>query len=539
MKRLIFLILISLFACSSYTQTKSDSILHVLDKEIKNRSIYYSAKENRITNLKLSLFNAVSDNDKFFLNNEIYNEYKSYQYDSAYVYAGKTKYIADGLNNNELQVKANCNLLFCFMSSGLFKEAVDIINSTNVQSVSDELKAVYYSQCARLFLDLVNYNTSQPYKSDYQNKSVQYCDSALLHLSPDSYEYRNIVSMKEINSSIDEKITNYSSLINMPGIDEHQLAINASHLGNLYMFKNDIENAVYYMALSSILDIRTATTETTSKTSLARYLYRKGDVKNASRYIQIALEDANFYNARHRKMDINSILPIIENERLNAIEEQRDRLSLSLFVVSVLSLLFLALLVVNYKQKKKLKDAKRIIQDQLDELSVFNEKLNTVNSQLKESNEIKDQYIIQSLYGKSELLDKTESLFKKLENKLKARQYEDIYKLRIEYDLKKERESIFSFFDSAFLKLFPHFIHDFNELFPLEEQIRLEDPYILTPELRIFALIRLGINENERIARFLNLSVNTIYVYKARIKSKSIVPKEEFEYKIMRIKKGE
>lgn len=536
MRSTVLILLIFLFY-SSYSQTRSDSILNILNKEIDNRNLYYSEKENRINNLKLKLTNTNNDSDRFLLNNEIYDEYKSYQYDSAYAYAANTKLYADKLNKPELQVKAKCNLLFCFMSSGLFKEAVDIINSTNVKRVSNDLKVTYYSQCARLFSDLFNYNSTEPFRTQHQNKSMQYCDSVLLFCSPNSYEYYYITSLKETSASIGQKITNYLNLINSFDTDDHQLAINTSHLGYLYMFISDNENTIYYLALSAILDIRTATRETTSKTSLAKYLYERGDIKYTSKYIQIALEDANFYNARHRKMDINSILPIIEKNRIDIIEEQRDYLTLYLLIVSILSVLFLALLIVNYRQNRKLKEAKLVIQNQLNELSVFTDKLNTTNNRLEESNEIKDRYIIESLCGKSDYLDKVNNLFRKLDNKLKTRQYSDIVLLQAEYDLKTDRENMFSSFDSTFLSLFPNFIEDFNRLFPKQDQIKLEDKHTLTPEIRIFALIRLGISENDRISRFLNLSVNTIYVYKAKTKSKSIVPKEEFEYRIMQIKK--
>lgn len=533
----VILILFMLFSSLLYSQCRIDSILNVLDREITNRIIYYTKKENKINELKLSLSNISSDSEKFSLNNKIYDEYKSYQYDSAYVYAINTKLLAQKLNSPELQIISNCNLLFCFMSSGLFKEAVDIVNITNVNGVSNESKSSYYSECARLYSDLINYNNTEPYKTLYQNKSIEYCDSALIYLNPDSYEYHNISSLKDIHLNDNKKIIIYTYLIKSFNINDHQLAINTAHLGNLYMSKKDDENAIYYMALSAISDIRSATTETTSKTTLARYLYKKGKIKEASRYIQISLEEANFYNARHRKMDVNSILPIIENERLNIIEEQRNNLSMFLIIVSVLSILFLMSSIINYKQNKKLKEAKQLIQDHLNELSTFNDKLNITNDKLKESNDIKDQYIIESLYGKSEYLDKTENLFKKLDNKLKARQYNDIYKLQLEYNLKSERENMYSSFDSTFFKLFPTFLEEYNKLFPDNKRINL-DNNTLTPELRIFALIRLGINDNERIAKFLNFSVNTIYTYKAKIKNKSSIPKEEFEYRIMQIKKN-
>lgn len=522
-----------------YSQTKSDSILNVLNEEISNREIYSAQREDRINDLKVSLSNISDEYEKFSLNDKIYNEYKSYQYDSAYVYALNTIKYAEILKDPELQLIAKSNLQFCFISSGLFKEAVDIAKSTDLSEASSESKANFYSQCARLYSDLFNYNPAEPYKTEYQYKSVQYCDSALMLLNPESYEYNNILALKKFDASIDEKISTYLNLITSFDIDYHSFAIHTSNLGHLYMYKFQEEEAIYYMALSAIADIKTATMENTSKTALARFLYNKGDIKRASRYIQIALEEANFYNARHRILSVNSILPIIEKEHLNSIESQRDELRVSLIWVSILSVLFFFSALVIYKQNKKLKQAKQVIQTQVTELSETNDKLNRTNEKLEESNEIKDQYIIHSLYGKSEYLDKVEGVLKKLDYKLKAHQYNDIYRLHAEFNLKRERENLFLSFDQAFLTLFPNFIEEYNKLFAESDRVTVDEENLsLTPELRIFALIRLGINENERIAKFLNLSMHTIYSYKAKTKNKSIVPKEEFEYRIMQIKKS-
>jgi DNA-binding NarL/FixJ family response regulator len=76
-------------------------------------------------------------------------------------------------------------------------------------------------------------------------------------------------------------------------------------------------------------------------------------------------------------------------------------------------------------------------------------------------------------------------------------------------------------FDKVFLKLFPDFVTFFNSLFDERDRIVLKEGQLLNTELRIFALIRMGISDTEKIAKILNYSVNTIYAYKTRVKSKS------------------
>lgn len=535
---LSFFFFISVLVGDLFAQSHVDSILNVLDREIGQRKKYAVAKESVVSDLKRQLKGVYELRQQFLLNDKIYDEYKSYQYDSAYVYAMNAIRCAQELNDRDLKLKADSNLLFCFLSSGLFKEAVDIISMTTVEGTSAQQKGHFYSLCARLYSDLVNYIDLESYKQNYKQESVRYCNLALLYLEPSSYEYKDALVLKGIGTDIDRKIEGYKLLTDSFRNDNHQLAINTSNLANLFLGKKDTVQAIYYLAVSAIADIRSATMETTSKTVLAECLYNKGDIQSANKYIQVALEEANFYNARHRILSINSILPIIEKAHLNIIEKQRDDLKVYLIVASILLMLFLMVSSVVYWQKRKLKAAKHSIQKHVKELFSVNDKLNRLNEKLKESNEIKDVYVTQALYAKSDYLDKTEELLRKLDNRLKARQYNDLNKLNSEFNIKEERKNLFLSFDQAFLMLFPDFVGEYNKLFPSEEQVCQEANGALTPELRIFALIRLGINENEKIAKFLNLSMNTIYSYKAKTKSKALVPKEEFESRIMRIKKN-
>ncbi len=211
------------------------------------------------------------------------------------------------------------------------------------------------------------------------------------------------------------------------------------------------------------------------------------------------------------------------------VENQRNNLIIFAAVVSLMFILVLVSTIIIYKQVKKLRRAKRTIQSQ-------NKSLQSTNSKLIEANEIKDEYVVQSLYGRSEYIDRLESLYKTINRKVKARQFDDIHSYLKESDLKKERENMYSSFDQTFLRLFPDFIEEYNRLFKPEDVISFDLNKGLTPELRIFALIRLGIHESERIARFLDYSVNTINTYKTKVKNKSIIPNEQFEQKIMEIK---
>lgn len=525
---LIFLLLCQVVG--AYADTRVDSILSVLDKEIECRQTYYKQKESRLEELKKQFDYIENRQEKYNLYNRLFNEYITYKYDSAYSYAMQMKGMSSEFTDKNLSIGADYNLFYCYVATGLFKEAYDMMKSIHIHEAPDSIKSNYYQLCMRLYSDMSSYSEGTPFNADYNQKRTLYCDSALLYTPKQSYYYQKIKEFKYSVGDNSDKIQSYKQMLIDYNVCPHEKAIIYSMLGRIYIGMGDFDNAIYYMALSGIQDIRSATRETTAKKELASYLYGKGDVLRASRYIQIALEETNFYNARHRKMEINTILPIIEKQRLTMIEERKKEVTISLIVMSLLVISLLLTLSIIYKQMKKLRVAKQSIQQQLNEISV-------VNGELQESNAIKDQYIFQSLYGKSDYLDKVEYLLKKQERKLKARQFDELQITHKDFDIKSERENMFSSFDQSFLKLFPNFLEEYNKLFAPEDHVVLDDAGNLSPELRIFALIRLGVVENERIAKFLNLSINTVYVYKARVKGKTIVQKEAFEQYIMEIKK--
>ncbi|MNE71853.1 hypothetical protein D3C80_1677560 [compost metagenome] len=153
-----------------------------------------------------------------------------------------------------------------------------------------------------------------------------------------------------------------------------------------------------------------------------------------------------------------------------------------------------------------------------------------------EAEKIKEEYIGYSFHINSKYIDKIERFKKNIDQNLTTRKFDEIKLHLNRIDPKKEREELYHGFDKVFLRLFPHFITNFNSLFKEEDQIKLSGIELLNTELRIFALIRLGITDNEKIAQILDFSVNTIYSYKTRIKNRSLVPNEDFEDRIMAIK---
>ncbi|MDR2949931.1 MAG: DUF6377 domain-containing protein [Prevotella sp.] len=533
MKRLLIIFFFSYFYFGYMFSADFENIgqsLKELDKYIEQKDHYVQLKEKKIAILKQSLLSQSDDREKLETYSTLFDEYKSYKYDSAYVYAHRCLHVATLISDPEKVMAAKGLIAFCYLSSGLFKEASDIMNSIDVKNASEAIKKEYYAQLARLYYDMADYNNGEPFSSEYIRVGIQYCDSAITYLPIESPKMWNTVGLKRMQQrNFPAAIEAFQTLLHSPNIDDHTAAIATSSMGFMYGSMGDGQKGMYYLIQAAIYDIKSATKEAVALQNLANLLYEAGDVTRANRYVRIAMEDANFYNARHRKIQISAILPIIEREHLQMVENQRNNLIIFAAVVSLMFILVLVSTIIIYKQVKKLRRAKRTIQSQ-------NKSLQSTNSKLIEANEIKDEYVVQSLYGKSEYIDRLESLYKTINRKVKARQFDDIHSYLKESDLKKERENMYSSFDQTFLRLFPDFIEEYNRLFKPEDVISFDLNKGLTPELRIFALIRLGIHESERIARFLDYSVNTINTYKTKVKNKSIIPNEQFEQKIMEIK---
>ncbi len=305
-------------------------------------------------------------------------------------------------------------------------------------------------------------------------------------------------------------------------LPRHYSAIATSSLAYIYDMTGYTDLSIEYFARAAIADVKTATMETVALRNLAGLLFQKGDDKRAYRYIIEALNDASYYNARHRKLEAGEILPIIERERMSVIKGQRDRIMVFTAFISVLLISLLVALVIIWISFKRLNAARQTIQES--------------NEKLTDANKIKDEYIAWFFNQNSEYIEKIEHLQKWVKRKVVARQFEGLKKLSQDLSVDKERTALYERFDQIFLKLFPDFVEEFNDLLKPDERIVLNDDQLMNTDLRIYALIRLGIHDNEKIASFLNYSVNTIYAYKTKIKAKACCPSDQFKKKVMEIK---
>ncbi len=522
--RLTLLLLVLQFFCSS-AQNYTTSILE-LESVLDDKSTYIRQREELIQQKKEELYVLGSAKDfskQIQMCLQLVYEYQSYIYDSAQNYINQAKEIAYHLNDQSLIAHVKTREGFVLLSSGLFKEAIDTLSSVNPHYLNDSLRSNLFSTLARAYYDLADYGRDPVFMPNYISQGNLYLDSALIFVKPNTNEFWAIESLQRMKES-DWSGAKFAFQYWMNNFDlpRHYYAIATSSLAYIYNMTGFTDLSIEYFARAAIADVKTATMETVALRNLSTLLYQKGEEKTAYRFIVEALNDASYYNARHRKLEAGQILPIIEGERINVIKKQRDRIIVFTAFISVLLVALIVALVIIWISFKRLYAARLTIQES--------------NEKLTEANKIKDEYIAWFFNQNSEYIEKIELLQKWVRRKVAANQFEGLKKLTQNMSVENERMALYERFDQIFLKLFPNFAEEFNNLLKPEEKILINDDQLMNTDLRIYALIRLGINDNEKIASFLNYSVNTIYAYKTKIKAKANCPSDQFKKKVMEIK---
>jgi hypothetical protein len=521
-----------LASISLHSSPVTDSILRELDKVLLQKEDYYNQKYERIDKLKMQL-SALEDEDsetRFEIYHQLFKEYGSFIYDSAFYYAGEMQKLAFETGSQDLIDVSRMKMSFVLLSSGMFHEALDTIRKINPENLDNLAKVEYYDLMGRAFYDMSEYANDSYFTPIYRKKGNQSTRLAIQYADPSNYQYwasRALLNMR--TNRLDSALIYYTKVLEDFEVSLHQKAMVYASMADINLKKGDTITAMKLLANSAINDIKSVVTETIALRNLADVLYHLGLVRDAHNYIVLANDDAGFYGARQRSFQISGVLPIIEGEKLELIEKQKKQLELYIIFLAILTALIVFSLVVIFKQLTRLKKARATILE-------TNNNLKALNATLKEANKIKEEYIAYYFNISTNYVDKLEYLKEAISRNLDNKRYSNISQSLNKLVIKKEREQLFRNFDKIFLSIFPDFVEGFNALFDKDDHVYLTEQGAMNTDLRIFALIRMGINENEKIARILNFSINTIYSYKNRIKKRSIVPNNEFEDKIMAIK---
>lgn len=549
MKKNCLLCFLLFFSCHSALAGESlDSLLNVLDKTIKEADTYVQIKENKLHELKKEARKTPPFSvERYHLNNDIYLEYKAYSSDSALHYLNENMLLARQLNDKERELKIQLELSYLLSSIGMYMEAADILNSIDRQTLPSSLLGHYYTCYEHVYFEA---GAAQPrykmFASRYVKLSHAYRDSMQITLDPSSatYLWLRETQLREAGK-YDEALEFSDRRLAESSFGTPQYALVAYQRFRLFESMGKKDEHLYYLVLSAISDVRSAIKEQSSLMVLAQELNSKGDLKRAYDYINFSWEISQFYKTRLRSWMNITPLSMINGNYQDIIKQQNRELLIYIVCVALLALLLVIALIYIYRQMKALSIAKKGLQEVNERLFSLNEELEEVNRHLRstnlelsESNLIKEAYIARFFKLCSVYVDRLQAYRKLVNKKLQRGQVAELLKMtHLSNDIVTvEVQELYANFDSAFLHLFPNFVESLNALLLPDEQIVLKPDELLNTELRIFALIRLGIKDSSQIAELLHYSVNTIYNYRSRVKTKARVSRDDFEDLVAKIR---
>jgi len=522
---------------------ETDSLLKRLDLTVKNYRDFDKQKEDRIRDLKNSLIYTSSNQQQFEVCGKLFDEYRSYKSDSALVYARRKLFLAEKSENSMNLTDAKLNLASIMVVMGMYKEAYDILHQVSIAQFPD-LKAYYFHIYRTIYGALSDYALSLKEKAEYDYLTAAYRDSLLIANPPESSPHIMVKSDQLIVQGRFEQAL-YLLLDYFPTIknDKHNKAIIAYSISMAYHGMKDRDNEKKWLTISAINDIESANKEYISLRNLAYLLYEDGDIDRSYRYISRSLEDALFCNARLRTIEISQMMPIIDKSYQHQISSRQRTLWVSLLSISTLAILLMVAVALIFRQMKKLAAARKelsLANEQLNnlnsDLSRINKELSETNLTLKEANLIKEEYIGHYMDQCSVYIDKMDNYRKLLHKMATAGKIDDLlHRIKSSEIIEEELSEFFHNFDMTFLQLFPNFVEDFNQLLSEGEAIQLKPGQLLNTELRIYALVRLGITDSVKISHFLRCSLSTIYNYRTKIRNKSRDNRENFDNKVLLI----
>ena len=512
--------------------TNDKELLTELDKVLDDQQLYEQQIEDKIKITNQKVF-STADNpqQQFEMLGELFELYRSYRTDQALSIAEQRMQLGKQLDETSYK-KAIMNKADALNKMGYYNEALELLESINTQN---ELESDTYGCYLfhTIYLSLYNEATIPQQKKLYQKKLVYYTQQALRYSQPDTYSYiSNYGLLLQYQGKTDEAINLFEKTYQDEKYEDNKARLEYS-LANLYLEKKDTVEAKRYLILASITDLKDAKKVYMSLQSLAMLLYYQGDIERAYTYISRALEDISFGKARYRFEDITKYLPLISAGNRQHVKEQQ-RISLILItILSAVTLLLITACFIIYKKNKKLHKTKTILKEQYDQLRLASEHLQQMNQQIVEKDHIKEEYIGMLFNICSEYIQKQHTLYKQLNRIATSGHLSDLSKFINEQQGKAEDLKAFIHqFDTIFLTILPDFVNDFNSLLRPEEQIKIKEGELLTPELRIYALIRLGINDNSKIASFLHYSLQTVYNYQMKMRNKALSDKKDLATQI-------
>lgn len=560
------IIIISIFLAASLTQCNKapvHSLIDTLDSTLAASDALQHAKEERIEGLRKKISPAIKDEERLWLNKMLYDEYAVYKADSAMKYVNENIDIARRLGNPQLEDEWQINKVFLLAAQGLLSEAEKELENIDENTLDESVRYAYYETAIYLYSHLSQYiGHSNGMSERYDSISNSLRHKALKHIDPSNPSYGGLLA----SMLTDPKSPEWASVkdrlkqsLEKSGYNNRTAAINAYNLAKMYLAEGDEKKHTDYLMLSAIADARMCNRDIASLEELANIFYKRGDIDHSYEYINHCLKAALLYPNRVRVVNISSVMDKVQEAAEMRNASQDRKIGKSLIAVSVLSGVLLLVIIFTFLQFIRLKNSHRRLmeskallnthmkelhetQQRLSyvnrELTEANEKLLHSNNELLESNYVKEEYVGYVFSICSGYLTKLEEYRKNIARKLKVGKIDDVRALLSSPHIDQEElHEFYHRFDTTFLHIYPRFVEDFNSLLRPEERITPKKGELLNTELRIYALVRLGINDSVNIAEFLHISAQTVYNNRLKTRNKALGSKEDFSARVRQLGK--
>ena len=516
---------------------ETESWLARLDSVIRHQDQYEVEKRQVVSQMVMYRNTLHKASDIYSANTDIYNE--TFIFDSALASETVESNLAYAykIGNDAMITEWRIKKSFMLSVTGMLTESAEVLHGISGHTLPHKLQVAYYSQMVYLYAHFGQYTGEGEQHDNYKYQEEAYRDSLQLVIEPTDTDYAWHSACKAISDGkSDSAHVSLEKIVAASSLSSREAATNAYALSQMYKQMGCNSLYVQNLAKSAIADLRIANKDIASLEELAGVLYnqRVSELKmsgmlsayddalnRANTYISLCMQKILTFNNRVRMVSISRIIDSIQHAYIERDIEQRTQLKRNLLVATTLLILLAVATVMLVRLYRKKEQSNY-------ELANMNSKLCTANEALQESNFVKEEYIGHMFSLCSGYISKMDEYRKNINRKMKVNQYDDVLSLTNKPLVQVEMEKFYKDFDTIFLHIYPNFVEDFNNLLQPEERIVPKNGELLNTHLRIYALVRLGINDSIKIAKLLHCSPQTVYNNRLKIRNKAIVPKEHF-----------
>lgn len=540
MRHFIVIIITLLMLQPIYVKGDNSQLYEQLDAALAQREHYVELKEKSLNDIKQGAKYVTSDEDKLKLYEQLANDYKAYEYDSAMTYVNKGLNLAQKSNNILFNKRFQLSRTSLLITRGFYAEAKEILQKIEPKEEPRDYQFLYYYTMYGLYNNWSTYCENNEFSKNYNQLKVNYLKKAI-ELSPkkDAFYYYLLGELYYFSNhpNNSKTIQYYKKALSMEKANSRLHAMTAFALSEVYQKANNPELMEHYLLVAAISDITSATKENVALQDVALFIYKHKtrSLKKAQEYINLSLEDAFLYNNRLRRIEISSKLQLITNAYTDDIKTANRLLYVALFIIILLLLGVVLISLFIRKKNRLLKQKKDKITATSAKMEILNGQLHLINDELKDTNQKRERLVkvyIDLFYKNIERNQKLRTLAVR---KIKANQSKELLSLlSSSSSTEKENKEFLTEFDKAFLSLYPTFVTELNQQLTESAHIQLKENGEMPPILRVCALLRLGITESSKIAGILSYSPQTVYNYRSILKNNAI-DKEHFEENILKL----